>query len=198
MRRIFNNTYFALRHGKSIANEKGIIVSHPGHGLTGYGLTEAGREQTRASLALAMAPLRFRKGGTLCFCSDFLRARETAEIFCELGGLDAPRPEKRLRERFFGELELGPDTAYQSIWDLDARQPDHHEMGCENPGEVAGRIAEFIAELEESLAGQTLVFVSHGDPLQIAQTIFHEIAPHRHRELPPMATGELRRLDRMT
>ena len=31
------NRYFVLRHGHSLANEEGIIVSHPDHGVGGYG-----------------------------------------------------------------------------------------------------------------------------------------------------------------
>ena len=32
-----NNRYFAMRHGHSMANHQGIIVSHPDNGRDNYG-----------------------------------------------------------------------------------------------------------------------------------------------------------------
>jgi broad specificity phosphatase PhoE len=64
------------------------------------------------------------------------RARETAELLCELNGLAPPVIEPRLRERSFGELELGPSTGYETIWARDREFADHHERGCESTAEV--------------------------------------------------------------
>lgn len=197
-RAIYNNSYFALRHGTSTANEAGIVVADPANGVSGYGLSPDGRTDTRARLETAMTDLRFRPGSTLCFSSDFLRALETAEIFCDILGRSSPRIDERLRERFFGELELGPNTGYDEIWARDLEDPDHHHRGCASPREVAARVRSLLEELEENLAGQTIVFVSHGDTLQITQTIFHGMEPHLHRSLPHLENAELRRLDPMT
>ena len=45
-----NNQYFALRHGESIANQKGLIVSSPENGIKGYGLSETGQTQINESV----------------------------------------------------------------------------------------------------------------------------------------------------
>lgn len=193
----WNNTYFALRHGRSVANEEGIVVCDPANGVPNYGLSPAGRTATVDRLEKDLPGFRFRRGSTLCFSSDFRRARETAEIFCEIGRLDPPRLDERLRERRFGELELQPDDGYDVIWERDARDPDHHDLGCESPNEVAARVRALIEELEDNLAGQTIVFVSHGDTLQITQTIFRGLKPAEHRSLQHLENAEIRRLDRM-
>ena len=38
-----NNRYFAMRHGHSVGNQRGTIVSHPENGCGGFGLSELGR-----------------------------------------------------------------------------------------------------------------------------------------------------------
>jgi broad specificity phosphatase PhoE len=114
------NRWFALRHGWSEANALGIIVSLPERGVPGFGLSEKGRLQVRASCRPErLAALGLTREATLVLSSDFRRARETAELLCELNGLAPPVIEPRLRERSFGELELGPSTGYETIWARD-------------------------------------------------------------------------------
>ena len=44
-----HNIYFVLRHGRSLANEEGIILSNSLDGISGYGLTDEGKSEVRNS-----------------------------------------------------------------------------------------------------------------------------------------------------
>ena len=112
------NRYFAMRHGKSEANAAGLIVSDPANGCPAYGLTPEGREQAAASGAALRADLGeefVQPGRLVVVCSDFKRTRETAEVLLEaLGrGGEAPVVATWLRERFFGDWELGDHKHYR-------------------------------------------------------------------------------------
>jgi len=98
-----NNQYFALRHGESIANQKGLIVSSPENGIKDYGLSETGQKQITDSVS-ASSKINKR---TRIISSDFLRAFESAQIAHKLlySGSDIQYIES-LRERFFGDHKL--------------------------------------------------------------------------------------------
>ncbi|HVY61275.1 MAG TPA: histidine phosphatase family protein [Planctomycetota bacterium] len=190
------NRWFALRHGRSEANARGLVVSRPENGLARYGLSEEGRLEARDRLAPArLAPLALAPAATLVLTSDFRRARETAEVLCELNGLAPATPEPRLRERSFGELELGPSaTGYERIWALDRASATHRERGVESVVEVRARMASVVEDVEREREGWTVVLVSHGDPLQILQAWLEGRRAEEHREVRHLETAELRRL----
>ena len=185
------NQYFVLRHGHSQANEAGIIVSHPKNGLDQYGLTAAGRDQVTRTLKASPVfryPLRI-------VSSDFKRTRETAELAHAL--LESPfdvKYDQRLRERNFGELELGPDNRYPDIWRHDRTDPDSTCMGTESANQVMERVTALVNQCEHSEMGTTFLLVSHGDALQILQTAFNGQPASRHREQVHLETAELREM----
>ncbi|KAL9182597.1 hypothetical protein ACHAXT_013249 [Thalassiosira profunda] len=208
------NSYHALRHGQSLANVEGIISSDPAVSTVHHGLSEVGKEQARdAGRSFAEEHLQQSANddgsvGVAIFSSDFARARETAAIFAEelvRAGIPLYEgdvvPEKRLRERFFGELNGGPDTRYQDVWDVDIKDPNHNEFGVESANAVLERTTKLITELDERLqsAGDgrcwKCILVAHGDVLQIMQTGFlgHEDAS-RHRSLEHLETATIREL----
>ena len=183
------NRYVALRHGHSIANHRGIIVSHPDNGLDDYGLSEKGILQVEQNLS-GRPDLG---ANTLILSSDFRRARESAEIAQEM--LQCLRPlqtEARLRERFFGDYELGCNRAYDEIWREDERDADSNKRGVESANQVMARVSLLIRELESRIADATILLVSHGDALQILQAAFHKIDACRHRQLEHLDTAEIR------
>ncbi|MCB1320720.1 MAG: histidine phosphatase family protein, partial [Leptospiraceae bacterium] len=178
----YRNQYFALRHGRSVANETGVIISHPENGISAYGLTETGQRETAAALQPEkIAHFGLHVDTVLCYSSDFLRAIETAQIFCDLNGFAEPIIDTRLRERFFGDLEKGTDADYAIIWEQDELSATHNHAGCESTARVRARLRAFIDDCERDFADRQIVIVSHGDPLQILQTIFHNLRPNQHR-----------------
>ena len=215
------NRYFAMRHGHSRPNAVGRVVSDPAAGrlesagLSGRGRDEVGRAivaatGATAATAAAAATAAGIEGGpigspsprglgpsTHVVCSDFSRARETAAIVCASLGAAPAQLDWRLRERFFGELEGGPDDAYAIAWAADAAGGSHPRIrGLEPADEVLDRTTALVAELEERYAKETVLFISHGDVLQILQCGFAGLDPGRHRRLAPLATAEIRELTR--
>ena len=187
-----SNRYFGMRHGHSLANQDGIVVSFPENGVNGFGLSESGRRRVNE----AIDSTSLLDEDTIILCSDFRRARETADIVHgRLRSRSDVVIDVRLRERRFGDLELKKDDAYGQIWTLDGSDPGHHDYNVESACEVMDRTSALIAELEKQSNGVTYLLVSHGDALQILQAAFHRRSAAYHRELPHLETAEIRRLN---
>ncbi len=186
-----SNDYYVMRHGYSLANQQGIIVSHPENGCPGFGLSEQGSQQVRDSLQRD----DLLDSDTVILCSDFKRAFESAAIAHELLECRYPlESDERLRERNFGELELGPDSAYDSVWQRDAVDPDAEFRAVESVNRVMARVTSLIVDCEQRFAGNSLLLVSHGDALQILQTAFARRDASSHRQLEHLQTAEIRQL----
>jgi len=180
-----------MRHGHSLANEQAIIVSDPQNGCSGFGLSEQGSVQVKQSLRQAS----MLDAGTMIVCSDFRRARETAEIAHSWLGCAAPiAVELRLRERNFGEFELTADSGYEDVWRQDKTNPDGRWRGVESVNRVTRRVTSLIREIDERYCDAKILLVSHGDALQILQTAFARRAATDHRQLEHLHTAEIRRL----
>ncbi|MBW6393049.1 histidine phosphatase family protein [Billgrantia antri] len=173
-----HNRYLLMRHGHSQANARHLIISTPARGLAEYGLSEQGEAQLDALLADWRWP-----APTHILHSDFLRTTQTARRVAAHFGLEM-QAEPRLRERDFGELEGAADSRYRDVWVHDARSPEHREYGVESVASVAARMQGVIASLEQALRGETVLLVSHGDPLQIMLTALEGrlLTEHRDRE----------------
>mgnify|MGYP000199750080 CR=1 FL=1 len=179
------NRYLLMRHGHSQANQQGLIISSPEYGLSGFGLSAAGREQLDGLLADWRWAIPTR-----ILHSDFRRTTETAERIAQHFDLllDA---EPRLRERHFGAFEGKGDDGYLEVWARDAQDPSHRHAGVEAVAEVATRTAGLIADLEQRHAGETFLLVSHGDPLQILLTALEGGPLSRHRDREPLAPASI-------
>jgi len=186
----FKNSYYAFRHGQSRANVEGIIISDPKIGTVDYGLTDEGRRQVAGSLELA----EVFNAESLIYSSDFLRARETAEIIRDTLGVPEIIFEERLRERFFGEWEGQCHANYSKTWKKDAFDPTREYNGAESSRAVQQRMWAVIQSLENAFEGKTVILVSHGDPLMLLQTAFKNLGPERHRSLPYIETAQWRLL----
>ena len=185
------NRYFAMRHGQSLANEQGIIVSHPENGCRGYGLSESGRTQVAQSLSRANG----LDAETLIICSDFNRARESADIACSMLTCRAPVvTEQRLRERNFGSYELSSDSGYEEVWRQDALDADSRRNDDESVNQVMQRVTLVVRDLERQFSGASIMLVSHGDALQILQAAFARRDGSIHRQQEHLHTAQIRRL----
>ena len=187
------NTYYVMRHGRSLANDEEIIVSHPDHGVPHYGLSEEGRRQVASAIAGAMRSGILHQG-TVIVASDFARTRETAEIAATLLGTPDIILTPKLRERFFGTWEKQHNSNYQHVWDDDVLDGAHKQHQVESTREVLARTTSLIADLERDYAGRNILLVSHGDALQILQTAFERVDSGHHRLLPHLETGQIRKL----
>jgi broad specificity phosphatase PhoE len=191
--RRLSNTYFVMRHGRSLANEKEIIVSDPAKGVSGYGLTEQGKLDVAKSVNEAKEN-NILDASTIIISSDFTRATETANIAAKiLGAKDAVLTPK-LRERYFGQLEATHNSNYQMVWDEDVVDHTHTTNSVESVADVLARGLSLISELEEKYVSRNILLVSHGDTLQILQTAFKDTHPSKHRSLVHLKTAEIRAL----
>ena len=190
---VLNNQYFAMRHGQSEANVSNIIASDPSIGCHQYGLTETGRQQVRDSIQNQSA---LNNDDIFIISSDFLRAKQTAEITHNLLNTQHPIEYNiSLRERFFGELNGQNDKPYQDVWNLDKHNADHKEFGAESANQVVTRVAALINQLEAKHTDKCFLLVAHGDVLQLLQTWFQRVSASEHRGLSHLATAEIRLLN---
>ena len=188
--RSLDNRYFVMRHGRSKANELGLIISRPEHGLSGdYGLCSAGQAQ-----ALQAVQHTTLGNDTVIYTSDFSRAVETAEIVRAHLKTSPVKTSPALRERSFGNYEKTSHENYQHVWQLDATDPSHTHKAVESVSHVTDRVTDFIKKLESFYSNKAILLVSHGDTLQILQTAFQKLDGAKHRSLPHLETAEIREL----
>ncbi|HUQ30307.1 MAG TPA: histidine phosphatase family protein [Candidatus Paceibacterota bacterium] len=189
------NRYVVMRHGKSLANEQKIIVSHHAYGVPSYGLIAEGQQQARMSVEKAFKQ-SVLDSESIIVSSDFSRAKETAEIAAEvLGTHEQVLITPKLRERFFGAYDGTENTNYEKVWADDRLDAAHTNNGVESVEEVLARAMSLISDIEKEYAGKTILLVSHGDTLQILQTAFEKVHPSTHRTLQHLEPAEIRTLD---
>ena len=209
------NTYILLRHGRSEANEAGLIASDPSIACDKYGLSEdIGRAQAhRAGRDAVEWILQQRRDGKeydgiLILSSDLLRAKETATIlFSEIiiqvqkAQQEFQLPpvytnsvviERRLRERYFGDWDMTSDSNYEKVWKDDAVDPSHTFQNVESVNSVVQRTTECIQEWETLVSNHVIFCVAHGDVLQILQTAFLGQPASSHRSIEHLETATLR------
>ena len=185
------NTYYLLRHGFSVGNEQGLIVSSPEIGLHQFGLTERGRDEIRRCVDLHRDELVHV---ARIYSSDFRRTLETAQIVSE--ALSIPvETSSLLRERYFGDWDGLSNRNYEEVWRQDLIDAAQVERNVESVRAVADRMTESIRQIEEAGSGQTFLVVSHGDPLQILLASLAGVDLRFHRSVPAIGTGQLRRLE---
>lgn len=181
----WRNRYLLMRHGHSQANARGLIVSSPARGVTAFGLSEQGEHQLVQLIADWQWPTPTR-----VVHSDFLRTVQTAAHIAAAFGL-TPRVDPRLRERHFGEFEGQEDDCYPRVWALDAQDAEHQHHQVEAVSAVAKRMQAVLDDWEQQVSGETIVLVSHGDPLQILLTSLAGKPLTAHREQMPLAPASI-------
>jgi broad specificity phosphatase PhoE len=196
--------YFAVRHGFSVPNELKVIVSSLDRGVeTQYGLAPKGIDQAVQlghSLARQLAQTG-DKSRVLMLVSPFSRAQETAQYAANVLRQRLPQlpleihTVEDLRERFFGDLELQPDSEYDKVWQEDQRGEQRSTYGAEHVDSVWRRVAALIRGVEEDVTAPTLVLlVAHGDILQITETAFRQLPLKDHRSIPHLHQAECREI----
>ncbi|KAK1303472.1 hypothetical protein QJS10_CPB11g02135 [Acorus calamus] len=180
---LFRNRYWVLRHGKSIPNERGIIVNGT---LEEYALAPEGIDQARLAGELLCSELKENNipiEDVQIYYSPFSRTTNTAKTVASVLNVPFEIPQckamEELRERFFGpELELQSHDKYPEIWALDEKDPFLGPEGGESVSDVSSRLAAALEIMEAECQGCAVVIVSHGDPLQILQTVVHAAKQH--------------------
>ena len=144
-------TIFLVRHGEAESN----LGKYFG-GWLDVPLTPLGKEQAKV-LRKRLA----HEGIGRIFCSDLVRAKETAALI----GLDCPiEYSKELREKSYGELEgvrFDNETKYDKYHsDATARAP-----GGENSADVQKRVVAYFRKNVLSAKEEKVLIVSHHGPI---------------------------------
>lgn len=149
--------------------------------LPEFGLAPEGVEQARLAGELLKKELKERnihlENVRIC-CSPFSRTTHTAKVAADVLGIPFESYQFKVmpefRERFFGPpLELLSHDKYPEIWALDEQDPFKPPEGGESVANVVSRLSTALAAIEAEFNGCTILIVSHGDPLQILQTVLH-------------------------
>ena len=196
------NDFCVLRHGQSMANMAKIISSNPAVATVQHGLSDTGRQQAQAAGQHVVDYYRQRNyDGIVILASDYLRAKETAEIVkdsCIREGLPLFRNEviidTRLRERWFGDWDGGSDQHYGDVWKDDAEDPSHTAKDVESVNAVMDRTTTCVLEWDAEHTNKLILLVAHGDVLQITQTAFAKLDGSLHRTCEHLETATLRPL----
>lgn len=151
------NKFYFVRHGEAEKDLSQILD----YDEVGSPLTERGREQMRQ-----VAQTVKDYGITKIVASPVIRTKETAEIFSQ--ALNIPVEfDSRLRELDFGDWRGTSSAAWRS------NDTDSTERWLTGPpnGEswstLQRRMADAVADINSQNKGETILVVSHGDPLYV-------------------------------
>jgi alpha-ribazole phosphatase len=148
-------TIFLVRHGETAGNRERRFI-----GSTDLPLSSEGRDQ-----AVSLKPLVSNINTRRCFCSPYLRCRETADILLE-GSPLRPDIDDRIREVDFGKWEgMTFDEISSSYPELIGHwallQDDFSFPQGEALTDFLERIRMFALSVEES-HDEKILLVTHG------------------------------------
>ena len=178
-----------LRHGRSLANEQGLIASTVETAGEAFGLTQAGRQEVHKSVEMAG-----ESGGleppVLLISSPLLRARESAEVAAAILGVPVTI-DSRLLERDFGQFERESDDHYERVWAADRLDAAHRSWGVESVVDVLSRAGAVVIELTGEERTGTAILCTHGDVASTLLCASLDVPLERHREVGALYTGAL-------
>jgi isoleucyl-tRNA synthetase len=171
------NKYFAVRHGESEKNTKGVCDSTVS---SEYHLTEKGRNE-----ALQAGKKLKKQKIDLIICSPFIRTKETAEIIAEQVGLDKKDIliDDRLFELRWGDFEGGPYSAYLEYEEKNMKTYDHKLPNGESYQDAKNRVGELLYEVDSKYKDKNVLFVSHGIMLEVIPAITEGADAVRSKEI---------------
>lgn len=143
-----------VRHGETDWNAAGRYQGH-----RDIPLNARGREQAQR-LARRLA----REKWDAIYCSDLIRARDTARIIGQQLGIP-PRVDRRWRERDVGALEGRTQAELEQVYGLNWR---HLKLGEESDERLISRIEAALADIIKTHHGGRVIVVSHGGAIRAA------------------------------
>uniref|UniRef100_A0A7S3QKG6 Phosphoglycerate mutase n=2 Tax=Dunaliella tertiolecta TaxID=3047 RepID=A0A7S3QKG6_DUNTE len=201
------NTYWLLRHGRSLANEQDLICSAMENGIKPeWRLAELGRQQATAAgqrFKAEVEKMPKPSGGLIFLTSPFSRTIDTATLAAAEVGItpDSKNFEvtELLRERYYGKVfELTKATSgYDVTWAGDEAENGDYVPGTdgETCNQVAARLTELFKACEERFSGAYIVLTAHGDVLSICQALVTPKAEIKeHFRKFPFANCELKKV----
>ncbi len=158
------NRYILVRHGEAEEIILDIIDSWPERKK--YHLTVKGRAQVEKT-ARALK----NECVDLCFSSDLTRTKETAEILKKALGLKTVKFDPRLREISAGDMNGHPLREYHALFKMLQDKFTTSPKGGETLTDVRKRAYAFVAEMEKTHKGKTILVVGHEHSLWMLASV---------------------------
>jgi isoleucyl-tRNA synthetase len=154
------NSFVFVRHGEAGNNTASVCSSDV---TDGYSLTEKGKSDITA-----LAESFSSRGITTIYVSPFTRTRETAEILrAQLGLPEASIiVDDRLREYDFGDFSGKPFTDFLAYESENMHSYTDVVSGGESYRDAKVRFGDFLYDVDEKHAGETVLVVTHGIGLE--------------------------------
>lgn len=158
-------TIYIIRHGRTEANDKGIIQGHHDSPLTEEGVKQASRRMQD------LTDVKFDSA----FSSDTLRAFRTAEIVLAGRGLQIEAMED-LRERYWGKYESAPAGDYreenkhriEEYYKLPADEQWDYKIfdDMETTRSLFTRFSCVLKKIGENAKGKTVAVFTHSGTMR--------------------------------
>lgn len=194
MRRL-KNRYFAQRHGRSEANEGGVVANSIESAIKSFGLIEQGRHQIRTALCEHHIFGNIASNGNrppVIVSSDFLRTLDAAHIASSILRQHVIRITPLLRERHCGDLEGGTELEYiEEIIPLDEQDPTHKTYNVESLREVQNRALQAISVCESLFDGEIILMETHREVIHMLLCYFKRIDLREHNQFLNIQNGEI-------
>ena len=179
-----------VRHGESMANEKGIFVGH-----TDVELTERGYKQAEITAKYIAGNYSIN---TL-YASDLKRAYKTGEAIAKELGITI-KTERDPREidggkwenRTFDSLQVQFSDDY-SVWLKDIG--NSRCTGGESVKQLSNRILRIITRIAEENVDKTVAIVTHGTPIRVMQCLCRNQTLEGMKDIPFVSNASVTIVD---
>lgn len=177
-----NTTLIFVRHGETQANIDGLLAGQVETKLTSRGIAQA----EAAANALKDKPI------AIAYASDLTRAFQTAKIIINHHPGIELKPEPRLREWSFGDLEHVPykkllEPGQTFFEHYENPRDDYQPANGESRSQLSARIKDFMDECVSIHPGKTILAVCHG---ALLQQLFVQVAGMPPCDtIPPLAAN---------
>ncbi|MFA6494842.1 MAG: class I tRNA ligase family protein [Candidatus Paceibacterota bacterium] len=179
-KRFYKNKFLLVRHGEATANVEEWIASGSETGKFVSKLTTKGTKQI-AKLAQELK----KKKINVVYTSPYKRTHETAKAIADATGaplvLDGRLSEINLGT--FNHRQIKESVAFYEKW-----SPEEYftvaPEGGESRNDVRARMYAFLREIDRKHNGETIVVVSHGDPLWMLEAACAHATREESKKLP--------------
>src|SRR5262245_35704136 len=161
---------YCIRHGQSIHNQQQTIAGQLDSELTALGFEDA------RSVALALG----RRDFEIVYCSDLLRARQTAETIMDTLQLRCPiRYSALIRELDYGLFTEKSVTDTFSVLNY-KRVPDQRYPEGESFNDLQERVQKFLSQLFHVSAGKRILVAAHAGSIRLIAMLLDPLHRQEH------------------
>ncbi len=161
---------YCVRHGQSIHNQQQTIAGQLDSELTPLGFEDA------RSVAAALG----RRDFEIVYCSDLLRARQTAETIMKTLEFSCPVSYSPLiRELDYGRFtERSVAETFQVL--NYKRVPDQRYPDGESFFDMQARVKQFLSQLVDESAGKRVLVAAHAGSIRIMAMLLDPVRQQEH------------------